>query len=246
MNLTYENLKNNNINDLIEKINNAETVYINLEPNNKECLFILGLLFAVGKKITIINKYELDLTTLPKSFSIMSYVWELLTRNSFPQPDFSDVNTKLEIIVENIKRLGFKVKPIINNPIENKIFLICPVRNASENVKKEIEDYAVDKTNEGFIIHAPHLHTIQQDILGGYTICLQNAKAIASSTRIDIYYDPKSTGTAFDLGVAYYLNKPLNLLNKNAITLNSNDFIDNLIKNWPYKQEIKIKKLYKE
>lgn len=243
MNLTYENLKNNNINELIEKINNSEIIYINEEPNNKEFLFILGILFAAGKRITIINKYELDLTNLPKSFPIMSYVWELLGREGFPNPDFSDVNTDLEIIVENIKRLGFKVKSIENNPIENKIFLICPVRNASDEIRKEIEDYVIKKNNDGYIIHAPHLHTVQKDILGGYTICLENANAIASSGRIDIYYDQKSTGSAFDLGVAYYLNKPINLLNENKIIFNSKDFIDNLIKNWPYKIDIKIKKL---
>ena len=75
-------------------------------------------------------------------------------------------------------------------------------------------------------IHAPHLHTVQQDILGGYTICLQNANAIASSSRIDIYYDQKSTGSAFDLGVAYYLKKPIKILNQENINFNEYDFID--------------------
>lgn len=246
MNLTYENLKNNSINELIEKIDNLEIIYINVEPNNKEFLFILGLFFAAGKRISVINKDELDLTSLPKSFSIMSYVWELLGNYGFPNPDFSNVNTDLEIIVENIKRIGLKVNPILNNPIENKIFLICPVRNANEEIRKEIENYVIEKNDEGYIIHAPHLHTVQKDLLGGYSICLENSNAIATSSQIDIYYDQKSTGSAFDLGVAYYLNKPLNLLNKDKIEFSENDFIDNLIKNWPYKIDTKIKRLKKD
>lgn len=215
-----------------------DIISLNIQANNKEFLFMLGIIFATGKKIRILNKNEIDLKKLPKSFPIMAYVWELLGNDNFPDKNFTNVNTFLEKTVENIKRLGFKIKPLKNNVIENKIFLICPVRNAGNNVKKEIEDYVLEKKNDGYIIHAPHLHTVQQDILGGYTICLQNASAIASSKSVDIYYDQKSTGSAFDLGVAYYLQKPLNLLNKNIIEFDDNDFIDNIINSWPYKENI--------
>ena len=236
------NLYFNNINEILEKTND-KIVNIKVEPKRKEFLFVLGILFASGKKIKIINKEELDLTSLPKSFYIMSYVWDLLSNDDFPNKDFSNVKSDLEIIVENFKRVGLNVKPIENKPIENKIFLICPVRNATIEQRKEIEDYVHNKENEGYIIHAPHLDTIQKDILGGYSICLQNANAVATSSRIDIYYDQKSTGSIFDLGVAYYLNKPLNILNENTITFKENDFIERLIKNWPYKENLKTKKL---
>ena len=230
----------NDIEKIKEIINKKDIINLNVKANSKEFLFLLGIIFAAGKRINITNKKELDLKKLPKSFSIMSYVWDLLGNENFPNKNFSNVNTKLEKTVENIKRLGFKIKPIINNEVENKIFLICPVRNASNEVKKEIEEYVIEKNNDGYIIHAPHLHTVQQDILGGYTICLQNANAIATSKRIDIYYDQNSTGSAFDLGVAYYLNKPIKILNSDKIEFDDNDFIDNLIKNWPYKIEEKV------
>lgn len=232
-----------NLEKTIEKINKSNILNINVEANNKEFLFILGMIFAAGKKINILNKDELDLKTLPKSFPIMTYVWELIGSEDFPNKDFSNVNTNLEKTVENIKRLGFNIKPINNTVTENKIFLICPVRNANDETKKEIEEYVLEKNNNGYSVHAPHLHTVQQDILGGYTICLQNANAIASSKSIDIYYDQKSTGSAFDLGVAYYLEKPLNLINENKIVFNDNDFIDNVIKTWPHKENKLIKNL---
>ena len=71
-------------------------------------------------------------------------------------------------------------------------------------------------------------------MFGGYAICKQNAEAVASSSEVDIYYDQSSTGSVFDLGVAYALNKPLVLLNKNEIIFDDNDFIDNIITSWPY------------
>jgi hypothetical protein len=81
--------------------------------------------------------------------------------------------------IENIKRLGVKVERIVDNPTESKIFLICPVRNATPEQRKWIEKYVEDQKEDGYIIHAPHLHTRQVDLFGGYSICKQNAQAIA-------------------------------------------------------------------
>ena len=61
-----------------------------------------------------------------------------------------------------------------------------------------------------------------------------NAKAIASSQTVDIYYDQRSTGSVFDLGVAYALNKPIMVLNKDEIVFNDNDPIDKIINKWPF------------
>ena len=62
---------------------------------------------------------------------------------------------------------------------------------------------------------------------------MQNAQAVATSKEIDIYYDQSSTGSVFDLGVAYTIRKPLKLLNKDEIIFDDKDLIDNTIKNWP-------------
>lgn len=238
MKLTYNFFKKENIDTEIEKIKPADEIELKIDPKDKELLFLLGILFAAGKKITIGNKENLDFATASKSFYIMSYVWELFSDSNFPNLDFSNVNTDLEKLVENIKRLGFKVQPIVNNPADNKLFLICPVRSATEEQKKEIENFVAEKESEGLIIHAPHLHTVQHDLLGGYTICMQNANAVAASSEIDLYYDQKSAGSVFDLGVAYYLEKPLRLLNSDAIEFDDDDFGDYVIKNWPYKTEL--------
>ena len=243
--LQYLNYDNLNIDEELEKIENCEFAELILEPNNKKCLLILGMLFVNGVKIKILNEKDLNLETTNKSFSIMPYVWSKIGDNSFPLSDYSNVKTEMDKRIENIKRIGVKLDPIINNPIDNKIFLICPVRNATEEQRKWIEDFVSQKYEEGYVIHAPHLHTVQTDLFGGYAICKQNAEAVASSQEIDIYYDQSSTGSVFDLGVAYALHKPLVLLNKEEIEFKDGDLIDDMIKTWPYHKKDKSRILSK-
>ena len=72
-----------------------------------------------------------------------------------------------------------------------------------------------------------------------YEFSEQNAENLSSSSEVNIYYDKKSFGSVFDLGVAYALHKPLVVLND--INLDNNDIIDNIIINWPYNNKIKKK-----
>lgn len=240
--LTYLNYNNINIDEELLKIQNAKSAEITLEPTNKKCLFILGMLFVYGIKIKLLNEKELNLAETNKSFSMMPYVWSKIGDDEF---NYSNVVTEMDKRIENIKRIGVTIEKINNNPIDNKIFLICPVRNATDSQKKWIEEFVKEKYNDGYTIHAPHLHTVQSDLFGGYAICKQNANAVATSEEIDIYYDQSSTGSVFDLGVAYALNKPLVLLNKDEIIFDDNDFIDSIVKSWSYKKE-KQKKLQKK
>ena len=239
--LKYLNYDFLDINEELKKIEGASNAELVLESNNKKCLFILGMLFVNGVKIKIINEKDINLEQTNKSFSMMPYVWSKIGDNSFPKENYSDIKTEMDNRIENIKRLGVRVDKIINNPKDNKIFLICPVRNANNEQKKWIEDYVEQKNREGYIIHAPHLHTRQIDLFGGYAICKQNAEAVASSTEIAIYYDKSSIGSVFDLGVAFALHKPLILLNEDKIELKENDFVDNILKNWRYNQQSKMK-----
>ena len=240
--LSYDDL---NIDEELAKIENCDMAEIILEPNNKKCLFILGMLFVNGANIRILNEKDLNLEETNKSFSMMPYVWSKIGDTNFPALDYSNVKTEMDKRVENIKRIGVRLNRIVDNPIENKIFLICPVRNATNEQRKWIEEFVKAKYIEGYSIHAPHLHTRQIDLFGGYAICKQNAEAVASSQEIDIYYDQSSTGSVFDLGVAYALHKPLKLLNKEEIMFNDLDLIDSIIKTWPFNEKNKVKKLSK-
>ena len=243
--LQYLNYDNLNIDEELTKIENCKTAEIVLEPSNKKCLFILGMLFVNGIKIKILNEGDLKFEDTNKSFTMMSYVWSKICDDKFPLADYSDVKTEMDKRVENVKRLGVRLNRIVDNPIDNKIFLICPVRNATDEQRKWIEDFVHDKYSEGYTIHAPHLHTRQTDLFGGYAICKQNAEAVASSKEIAIYYDQSSTGSVFDLGVAYALHKPLRLLNREEIEFNDEDLIDTIVKTWPFNIKTKSKILLK-
>ena len=235
--LKYDNL---NIDEELSKIENCDAAEIVLEPTNKNCLLVLGMLFVNGVKIKILNEKDLNLEETNKSFSMMPYVWSKIGDNDFPAPDYSNVKTEMDKRIENIKRIGIGLNKIVDNPIDNKIFLICPVRNATAEQRKWIEEFVSQKYKEGYVIHAPHLHTVQSDLFGGYAICKQNAEAVASSREVDIYYDQSSTGSVFDLGVAYALHKPLEILNKEEIVFNDSNLIDSMIKNWPFNPKSKI------
>ena len=203
------------------------------------------MLFANLIKIKLINEKDLNLTETNKSFSMMPYVWSKIGDKDFPLSDYSNVVTEMDNRIENIKRLGVGISKIEDNSINNKIFLICPVRNATEEQKTWIERFVEEKYNTGYTIHAPHLNTRQKDLFGGYAICRQNAEALASSQEVDIYYDQSSTGSIFDLGVAYALQKPLKILNEEIIQFDENDFVDNIVISWPYNKKKGVKILKK-
>ena len=235
MMLRYLNYDISNIDEELAKIENCGMAEIVLEPNHKKCLFVLGMLFVNGVKIKILNEKDLNLEETHKSFSMMPYVWSRIGDPNFPAPDYSDVKTEMDQRVENIKRVGVRLHKIMNAPIEKKVFLICPVRNATEEQRKWIEEFVKEKEREGCVVHAPHLHTRQMDLFGGYAICMQNAEAVASSQEVDIYYDQTSTGSVFDLGVAYSLHKPLRLLNEAEVVFDKSDMIDSIVKTWSKK-----------
>lgn len=232
MELYYDSFDNVEIDKEIEKIKQADIVNVRVSIVDKDILFLLGILFAMGKKINITNKNDLDLSSNSKSFYIMTYVWEKLGDSNYPLKDFSDVNTDLDILITNLKNLGFEISPL-NRPIkENKKFLISPVRNVSPEQTLEIESFKKDKVDAGFDLHVPQKDTFQKDKFGGYSICFQNANAIAESTELYLYYDQTSKGSMFDLGIAYYLNKPLTVINKDSIDFDQDDFGDQIVINW--------------
>jgi len=88
-----------------------------------------------------------------------------------------------------------------------RIFIICTVRGASEEYRKELEDYVISLEEEGVNVHLPHRDTKQD--AKGIDICNQNAGAIKASDEVHIFYNPDSQGTHFDMGVAFSLGKKM-------------------------------------
>jgi nucleoside 2-deoxyribosyltransferase len=91
-----------------------------------------------------------------------------------------------------------------------KIFIICTVRNATSAYKQKLENYVSKLEAEGHTVHLPHRDTDQTQ--PGICICSNNRKAIESADRVDIFYNPDSQGTHFDMGMAFMANKPIKVV----------------------------------
>jgi nucleoside 2-deoxyribosyltransferase len=91
-----------------------------------------------------------------------------------------------------------------------KVFVICTVRIATPEYRIKLEEYVRNLEEQGHIVHLPHRDTNQE--ASGLSICLQNYCAILSADEVHIFFNPESTGTHFDLGVAFALNKRIKVI----------------------------------
>jgi len=113
-----------------------------------------------------------------------------------------------------------------------KIFLICPVRNATDEQKSHMMGYIDGLESQGHSVHYPARDTKQEDETGGWNICTQNKNAILWADEVHIFWDDKSTGSLFDLGVAFGASKKLVIVNPEAINLSNTKSFHNFISYW--------------
>ncbi len=89
---------------------------------------------------------------------------------------------------------------------KKRIFLICPVREADEVLKKWLSDYVAKLEAQGYEVHYPTRDTEQNDPSGGYKICQTNFQALLEADEIHIWYDESSNGSKFDMGGVFMLH----------------------------------------
>ena len=87
------------------------------------------------------------------------------------------------------------------------IYIICSVRNATSEYTGRLYEYVADLEAQGHKVHLPPRDTPQ----GGDPIEINkcNASAIGKADEIHVSYNANSTGTHFDLGMAFILSKKL-------------------------------------
>lgn len=112
-----------------------------------------------------------------------------------------------------------------------KIFLICPVRNASEEQKEKLMQYIVDLEKQGHEVYYPARDTDQNDNIG-YRICTDNKKAIRKSHIVHLFWDKNSQGSLFDLGMAFALGKSLKIVNLETLEITPVKSFANMVKKW--------------
>lgn len=86
------------------------------------------------------------------------------------------------------------------------IYIICAVRNASPIRVIELRAYAESKRREGHRVHYPPDDAPQEDPTGE-AICRTHLTAMRECDEVHVFWDVRSSGSHFDLGMAYALGK---------------------------------------
>lgn len=113
-----------------------------------------------------------------------------------------------------------------------RIFLICPVRNITEEVKTKISVYVSNLEIKMLDVYWPQRDTVQEGDPIGTRICTDNRKAIESANEVHIWWTTTSTGTMFDLGIAWALRKPLVIANPDEVQPTKGKSFQNVILEW--------------
>lgn len=100
--------------------------------------------------------------------------------------------------------------------LEERVFIICSVRDTPPKEKEFLDNYVNNLENKGYKVYYPPRDTNQNDLCG-LNICLENKEAIRNSTQVHIYWNSKSEGSRFDFGMMFMAEKPIKLINKTKI-----------------------------
>lgn len=112
--------------------------------------------------------------------------------------------SELFIDKEWLKGLAAESAVALGHPL--KAFLICPVRGHSPEELAELVDWL--EKDCGFVIHWPPRDTPQNDPTG-LNICRVSTNVIRTAGIVFFFWDGKSQGSLFDLGIAFALDKPI-------------------------------------
>jgi hypothetical protein len=92
--------------------------------------------------------------------------------------------------------------------------------------------YVRNLEEQGIEVHYPDRDTKQIDSMGGYNIVTDNREALLESDEIHIWFDEKSTGSVFDLGMAWLGYKPLVIANEEEVKRTDYKSFNNVILDW--------------
>jgi len=89
-----------------------------------------------------------------------------------------------------------------------KIYIICSVRNATDAQVAHARRYTAGLRQKGHTVFWPYENAPQDDPTGFDIVSLERER-IAEADRIDVLWDVESSGSHFDLGMAFALRKPI-------------------------------------
>jgi len=195
---------------LIEKANEFKILW---KKGSRELLFNFGMLFAARKVGSLLNE---------------SYVDKLRVEGINAQAEANMIAPG-----KTHENLAFTLQyypSIVNLEPESKnkkSFMICPVRNAGQELEQKLKDFVEVADSRDRSIYYPKIHTDQVDPIG-ISICAQNRGGIEHSKEVIIYNQGLSEGTEFDKGMTIYLNKPVCFINIDDVKENPNGRFDQM------------------
>jgi len=112
----------------------------------------------------------------------------------------------------------------------NRVFIICPVKNATKSDQDFLNTYVNMLEELGTHVHYPERDTNQVDLKGlGYNICEENKRAMRWADEVHVYWAKDSEGSRFDLGMCSMSEKPLFLINKWNVKKTKKKSIQNVL-----------------
>ena len=83
------------------------------------------------------------------------------------------------------------------------VYLICPVRNVTTEQKQFLDDYVAKLESRNYVVHYPPRDVDQS--MDGNKICEAHRESMIECDECHVYFDAASTGSHFDLGMAYVM-----------------------------------------
>jgi hypothetical protein len=89
--------------------------------------------------------------------------------------------------------------------VAKDVYLICPVRNATDEERAFATRYVEGLEAQGVSVHYPPRDVDQTDDGVGLTLNATHRQAMFACKEVHVLWNPKSTGSHFDLGMAFML-----------------------------------------
>ena len=86
------------------------------------------------------------------------------------------------------------------------VYLICPVRNVTQETLEKMNRYVDDLELKGISIHYPPRDVDQTEDGVGLAISTAHREAMLECKEVHVFWDNESYGSHFDLGMAFMLN----------------------------------------
>ena len=113
-----------------------------------------------------------------------------------------------------------------------KIVIICPVRNAVQEIQGQVKKYVRTLERAGHTVHWPPRDNDQSDPVGT-RICSQMRRAMKDAHEVHIWYDPESQGTLFDIGMLFAFllesDKKVIIINRDQVKVTSHKSFQNVL-----------------